>query len=421
MQQIFLRAVNVQVYLGDDSLATNDLISAIKDGTLLNVKDRAYDDPKYQKYYLKFKAFGELEYWGRTWIIQEIALARNVRFISGLTRLTRFTMEDVKVLCGKAERAEWRGRSYDRLKLISDAFDLLSLATTESVEEHAKRLTKLLQMSRKSRCSDPRDRIYGLLGIMTAMFGTDFLEASYERTLVDVYTDFTRRFITTTGSLVILNQSAHIYNSITALPTWVPDWSSRFDHESAVQRIPYHEKFHASGKLLEGRYRPSPGYTLSSKLNLSGFLFGHVRVVGSHFDYTTDQYRLLKNWEKLHSGAAESFRRTVTLDDSRLGQTDLDHAYLQIYDYNRLPLDVNLDRRFFVSDRGMPGVGPMDTREGDLLAILAGGKVPYVLRKSPNATTSSPNEFTFVGESYVDGVMYGELLDSHDFEDIVLV
>jgi len=82
-----------------------------------------------------------------------------------------------------------------------------------------------------------------------------------------------------------------------------------------------------------------------------------------------------------------------------------------------------IDRCFFASDNHLYGFGPRDTREGDCLAILAGGRVPYVLRKSPNAPASRPNLFSFVGECYVEGVMYGELLNmprTRDFEDIEL-
>ena len=48
-------------------------------------------------------------------------------------------------------------------------------------------------------------------------------------------------------------------------------------------------------------------------------------------------------------------------------------------------------------------------RQGDILAILVGGRVPYVLRRSKNNTTENPNIYYFIGECYIDGIMRGEL------------
>ncbi|PMD57267.1 uncharacterized protein K444DRAFT_483861, partial [Hyaloscypha bicolor E] len=62
-------------------------------------------------------------------------------------------------------------------------------------------------------------------------------------------------------------------------------------------------------------------------------------------------------------------------------------------------------RRFFVTKKGYFGIGPAELEEGDEIYILAGGKVPLVLRPLPE---SQPNTFELVGDCYVHGVMDGE-------------
>ena len=71
------------------------------------------------------------------------------------------------------------------------------------------------------------------------------------------------------------------------------------------------------------------------------------------------------------------------------------------------------NRRFFITSNHFLGLGPRDTHPYDRVAILAGGRMPYVLRKIQNAAGAEDfNRFNFVGDCYVEGVMYGELLEA---------
>jgi len=49
--------------------------------------------------------------------------------------------------------------------------------------------------------------------------------------------------------------------------------------------------------------------------------------------------------------------------------------------------------------------------EGDLVAVLPGGKVPYILRSHIPENTSSGRQFTVLGDAYVHGIMDGEAFD----------
>ncbi|KAK3207209.1 hypothetical protein GRF29_103g218942 [Pseudopithomyces chartarum] len=63
-----------------------------------------------------------------------------------------------------------------------------------------------------------------------------------------------------------------------------------------------------------------------------------------------------------------------------------------------------LGRRFFISKDGYFGLAPSSAREGDLVAVIYGAKVPLVLRRNGSA-------FEVVGESYVHGLMQGEAIE----------
>jgi hypothetical protein len=62
-----------------------------------------------------------------------------------------------------------------------------------------------------------------------------------------------------------------------------------------------------------------------------------------------------------------------------------------------------IKRAFFVTEKGYMGLGPSSMEEGDLVYVLSGGQVPFILRP-----TISAEGFALVGESYIHGIMDGE-------------
>ncbi|GKT56715.1 hypothetical protein ColTof4_08741 [Colletotrichum tofieldiae] len=62
------------------------------------------------------------------------------------------------------------------------------------------------------------------------------------------------------------------------------------------------------------------------------------------------------------------------------------------------------DRAFFVTADGLMGIGPNTIRAGDVIAVLFGGRVPYVLRDLEEG------KYYFIGECHVGGFMNGEVV-----------
>ncbi len=74
------------------------------------------------------------------------------------------------------------------------------------------------------------------------------------------------------------------------------------------------------------------------------------------------------------------------------------------------------NRSLFITENGRVGIGNNILQPGDQVWLLAGAKVPFLLRGA-NAYTMQ-----VVGEAYVDGVMYGEMwpVDERAVQDITL-
>ena len=56
----------------------------------------------------------------------------------------------------------------------------------------------------------------------------------------------------------------------------------------------------------------------------------------------------------------------------------------------------------FRTSKGYIGLGPIASQKGDIIALLAGAQVPFVLRPDGSGA------FSLVGEAYVHGIMDGE-------------
>ncbi|CAH0027674.1 unnamed protein product [Clonostachys rhizophaga] len=86
------------------------------------------------------------------------------------------------------------------------------------------------------------------------------------------------------------------------------------------------------------------------------------------------------------------------------------------YETDNLP--TCMEKSFFVTEDGMSGLCPWMAKEGDFIALLDGGKVPYLLRQVTGPNMGKGEEFQLIGECYVEGVMHGEYFeDGRDMTD----
>jgi hypothetical protein len=84
---------------------------------------------------------------------------------------------------------------------------------------------------------------------------------------------------------------------------------------------------------------------------------------------------------------------------------DTNNAIKAAISYAHAEGRVSQGRELFITEQGFLGLGPSTVRKDDQVWLLSDSRVPFVLR--PFAETAS---FTLVGECYIHGVMYGEML-----------
>lgn len=65
-------------------------------------------------------------------------------------------------------------------------------------------------------------------------------------------------------------------------------------------------------------------------------------------------------------------------------------------------------RYFLITERGYLELGPMTLEVGDIVCVLLGGNLPFILRRQEN------DEYRLVGENYVHGLMDGEAMQERE-------
>ncbi|KAF2444027.1 HET-domain-containing protein [Karstenula rhodostoma CBS 690.94] len=241
MGQIYSLASRLSVWLGPPSDDSTLAMSALQEFSHDNPFSKLSISPE-QSVAIDFLL--NRAWWFRAWIIQEVALG-------GLGK----KYLQITVRCG-FECILWFklvlacSRIYVNMLNMRQSFpavgNVLKLDTLPSRckgevlgtdESYPFRLLRQLSEHRNCLASDPRDKIYAMLGLWTDVIGGGEQigmprraapTVKYDRCVEDVYVDFAIWIIHGTQSLGLLHHcQPHFSDSPTVkpLPTWVPDWS----------------------------------------------------------------------------------------------------------------------------------------------------------------------------------------------------
>lgn len=219
----------------------DDRLNSIK--TSLDACAQAAD---LKPFHTSLNDFSEREYWTRTWIVQEVSVARDVMLMCGSMKLPFETFAAASNFCGFARMrlaenmtiAQWTDPI--RGPLIKAAMARAPSAAPNIIIGIRRRYQRetgnpesffgLLKRSCFDRAAihplkatDSRDKIYGLLGLDPFPLQLGILP-DYNKSTKETYITTTRALIVS-GNINILAWSQQ-HKIIKDLPTWVPDFSS---------------------------------------------------------------------------------------------------------------------------------------------------------------------------------------------------
>lgn len=216
MPRIYASARHVLIYVGEATERSTAALASITDGPI------------------QWGPFLEVmarRYFTRAWTLQEVALARNAT-----------------LLCGQ-DSIPW-SRLAQIIRTISPAtFDppqqpniLLQLPSQLSFDytlySSPGKVLDLLDLGRRTQANDPRDKIFSLLGLMPGGRMGD-IEADYSMNTCRLYTKVAEFIASQHGWLAVLARAGTVHSSMTALPSWVPDWSHML-HDPPPDQFSFH-------------------------------------------------------------------------------------------------------------------------------------------------------------------------------------
>ncbi|KAH6673875.1 heterokaryon incompatibility protein-domain-containing protein [Halenospora varia] len=175
------------------------------------------------------------DYWRRTWIFQEIVLARDVLIMCGEECIPWQDVTAVDKWLGAIKINDehppfMRNFLAPHLALsaswmrgpVQEIETLRRLWHTPSSDSKIKKASlQILRRNTILRATDPRDKIYGLLGLMRFDIVPD-----YSKSVRDVFTEAAAKHLEYFGLGETLNQAGIGYEDTFGLPSWVPNWNN---------------------------------------------------------------------------------------------------------------------------------------------------------------------------------------------------
>ncbi|KAE9378510.1 hypothetical protein N431DRAFT_554674 [Stipitochalara longipes BDJ] len=398
------------------------------------------------------------QYFQRVWVLQEVAVAANVLIVCGFQYLpwemlirARKTVRQQQTITEVNFARVWQNI------LAMEACRRNYLATTKSLttEMSTEMFLRFLGIGQCRLMTDPRDRIYAVVGIGLSSPHREQFSIDYGRSEMDLYLYLARFILEMCNDLRILYSSG-MWKRTEGLPSWVPNWrGSWYDMHH------FYSIIGQMGQRLEGGAGKgtNPDFRISTDstiLSIMGFIAGRITTcmtdamvalgicspdgiirheqlpkalleIENQCDRTKPTYQTgLTRREELLATL------TILIDDNMSDgiyrlfaewySTFIDPENLDEAAFTRNKDETQLDQKYssmllrglktyrlFTTDQDHIGFTPYTSfiRRGDVVCIFNGAKLPLLIRKQGSF-------YTLLGACYVYGLMDGESIPNLD-------
>ncbi|KAF1974590.1 hypothetical protein BU23DRAFT_567397 [Bimuria novae-zelandiae CBS 107.79] len=340
------------------------------------------------------------------------------------------------------------------------------------IPPHVRSFEICLYTARYKRSSDPRDAIYGTLGLQLNPLITPDYTTSTEELFKKVALLLLEEFYK--------SREDDLARRLKNLPSWVPDWSAVHRPEPWTSRG---GNMVCSAGTVDDK-RPTFTCATGDILETEGFGEDEILYLGGNCRQTLHGSGLLESLQALYEaynregqkhGLIERFWRTMIADlpgwdcihpnGGLWGPAFSAFVQQQLSDYMQ-PLDqsssqeisvrslleglqildpaahlpswkhvmdaVSLEapineiaqryrdglsrmfdyRRFFITAKGRMGIASQGVQKGDLILVIKNVHYPFLMRKCPSG------RYRYLSLAYVDGIMYGEALATGTFQRV---
>lgn len=331
-------------------------------------------------------------------------------------------------------------------------------------------------------------RVFAIRGLCSDL-GPEDIPPDYSFTTVRIYSETAAFILNKYQQIKILGACQLAGRNIKRLPSWAPDWTIDPIYRPIRSFMNWgnegeEEKLYHAATCQESLAKIQISTDLTT-LTLRGLIFSHILALGTRIrneagkDMTPAGWGSLKSWwplaktntpssTKTPSGyeepRLEQFWRTIIANNcngkkARASEQGLQFlSWMKRFDPDGFEGEASMagpspdvqdcssymanfqqastNRRFFVTENGRMGLAPLDSGPGDLVCLLLGSPVPFILRpcrrdidtassSPPHALEPKPQQpeecFVLLGECYCHGTMEGDELKPPLLRDFILV
>lgn len=370
----------------------------------------------------------------RLWVLQEIALAQDAIFVWGECSIPwrNVGLAIDTILMDKQLMGLFKTRNLHNAFFMWNLSILYQKRRCGQPQPYSKSIPflHLLDVARSFKATDPRDKIYALLGLPAKKDNS--LIPDYTLSTSEVYKRTTRHLLDSRQDLLVFAFVIHTPlgtletdTSTPNLPSWVPDFASK--------ELPFPFSNLNIGHQYSAGFLNPLRLDLSIRqdtLRLAGATMDTIEAVGPstpfiHLHKIDSHFRALLRWCLRQDIAATTISATLIAGRDMNGQLLSPHqkdswvialcTYISILKLDATfsptgPEDFGLQetiwcfltyRQPFVTQTGKFGLGPWGLSEGDKVAVLWGGQCPFVICEAADG------RWKLKGECYIDDWMDG--------------
>ncbi|KAG4425966.1 hypothetical protein IFR04_000910 [Cadophora malorum] len=226
------------------------------------------------------KALMDFAYWKRTWIIQELALSRSVLFWWGQSSIGLDILDTAMANLRDRKPKDYFESGYKDILYL-----LVIVGKTRSKhgrESKGMNLERILTFSCRSLASEPRDKIFGVLGLSSD--GSELIpNPDYRKPLDAILRELTISMLLRQDSKGKIGPSDLIcidnptVPKRAELPSWVIDWTKIWTGPAGNFWASSVERGLQSGYLASGRSNANPRISDDGMvLTIRGYVFDRV-------------------------------------------------------------------------------------------------------------------------------------------------
>lgn len=463
LRDTFQRAKNVIFWLGED---TGDAKKAFEILRAIDPSSSSYEDIRRLVVADRHNALAKLlgrSWFRRIWVFQELICAQKAIITCGTHGMEWERFLDVARTMEVSGQFRSQGdrHVYDALLILWN----IRLRRRSQEQQEENELEILMHGYRSCLASDPRDKVFALVGIARGQIAPVYTP-DYSKSVLEVYRNLAMHCIIAEQNPDALVNCVYIVGSnLPLVPSWVPDWSQPL-------------KANCSPMLYPGTYEASAGTSFEGRVSqdlnelfLHGVLFNKVKVVGPIWkldDVMYHKIKYIKKFIEVNEVYLDMFRqsphyrtcywsefaRTLVADKDRFGerlrQRDLSEGYVtyrkhwagilveqatrrlktsqfrrelrrsigsqESKNFEHAFNSAAWGRAFCMFDDGRAGWVPEAAEVGDQIAIFLGATVPILLRPRRDG-------YIVLGEAYVHEMMDGQAFEEPDvqIETITLI